>query len=150
MLGSGLGERVRRGTTACGSLGLELHCAGQEGLSLGFPPFLRWKPLGWGCEFLSCPCRQWDHLSPEEQRGEEKTRTYRGQKWQQEEKRGLREEVLEKSPWQGRRCAGPKAQSTFSMPWERVAVAALTDTSGMGKNNKKKYIKKSINISISL
>lgn len=45
MLEAGLGERE----TACGSMGLKLDCAGQEELSLGFPPFPRWKLLGWGC-----------------------------------------------------------------------------------------------------
>lgn len=48
------------------------ECAGQKELSLDFPPFPRWKLLGWGCGFLLCPCRQWDHLSPEEQKGEKK------------------------------------------------------------------------------
>lgn len=40
---------------------------------------------------------------------------------------GLREEVLEKSLWQDPRHAGPKAQSIFPMPWERVTVVTLTD-----------------------
>lgn len=76
MLEAGLGKRE----AACGSPGLKLDYAGQEGLSLDFPPFLRLKLLGGGYRFLLCPCRQRDHLSSEEQRREEKKRTHWGQK----------------------------------------------------------------------
>lgn len=74
MLEAGLGERG----AAYGSPGLKV--AGQEELSLDLPPVLRWKLLRWGCGFLLCPCREWDHLPPEEQGAEEKKRTHWGQK----------------------------------------------------------------------
>lgn len=48
---------------------------------------------------------------------------------------------MEKNPWQGRRCAGPKSQSIFSMPWGEGGSGGSYRQGWDGRNNIKQYEK---------
>ena len=149
-----VGGSVEERAAACSSSGVKAGpCRGQapaeeEELSLALPPFQRHpahRGRG-GCCCCLCPCRQRDHLrkSREVKRRREPTGDKSDSREREEGAQGGGSGA-ELMAGQGT-CRTKGCEHFPQCSGRGWAVVALTDTSWMGRNNKKQYEKESTSL----